>query len=267
MSAKILVVDDDPALLFSLKAVLTHDGYQVVAVETGELALEHIAGEDFDLALIDLKLGGIGGMEVLKGLKERSPDTMAIILTAHASLETAVEALRQGAHDYLLKPCTTEDLRESVRTGLAKRQREGQLPLPGGVAAAGSAGSAGGPGSAAAGQPPAAATAAASEPGRFLQRGGVIVDLARHVTTVDGHLLELSPTEFALLAHLVKEAPRVVSAQDLLRVSQGYESEPWEAREIVRFHIYRIRQKAEAAAGRADIIRTVRGIGYALGDY
>jgi DNA-binding response OmpR family regulator len=101
---------------------------------------------------------------------------------------------------------------------------------------------------------------------RFLQQGGLIVDFLRHVITLDGHLLELSPTEFDLLAYLVSEVPRVVSAQELVREVQGYESEPWEASETARYHIYRLRQKIKDATGYTNVIRTVRGIGYTIGE-
>jgi len=267
--ARILVVDAEVGVRFFVEVVLTRDGYKGVAVESGEAALECIATQEFDLALIDLMMKGIGGMEVLAALRRQSPDTAAIVLTAHASLETAVEALRQGAHDYLFKPCKTVELRESVRTGLLKRQRElrqrdllGQLersltssleeiratvveqPVP---------------------PPPAIAEPAAGQV-RFLERGGLIVDFMRHVITLDGHLLELSPTEFDLLAHLVSEAPRVISPQELVREVQGYESEPWEARDIVRYHVYRVRRKIKASTGRTDVIRTVRGVGYTIGE-
>jgi len=121
--AKILVVDDDAGVRFFLKELLTSEGYDVVTVESGEAALERIAVQEFELALIDLRMKGIGGIEVLTALRERSPNTIAIILTAHGSMETAIEALRQGAHDYLLKPCTAGQLRKSVRTGLLRREQ------------------------------------------------------------------------------------------------------------------------------------------------
>jgi DNA-binding response OmpR family regulator len=229
--------------------------------------MECIAKEQFDLALLDLRMKGIGGMEVLAAFRQQSPDTAVIVLTAHGSLETAVEALRKGAHDYLFKPCKTAELRESVRTGLRKRQREVrqrelldllERSLSGHVeeirAAAAEQPTA----------PPPAVTELAEEEGRFLRHGGLIADLMRHVITLDGHLLELSSTEFGLLAYLIGEAPRVVSPQELVREVQEYESESWEASDTIRSHIYHIRQKMEAAAGRSDVIRTARGAGYAI---
>lgn len=262
-TGKILVVDDEAGIRFSLEEMLTRDGHRVVAVESGEAALGRIAGEHFDLALIDLKLKGIGGMEVLAALRRQSPDTAAIVLTAHASLETAVEALRQGAHDYLFKPCKTVELRESVHTGLRKRQRElrqrgllRQLERYLNDSAEDTRASV----------PSDTTSGPVEEQARFLQRGGLIADLTRHVITLDGHLLELSPTEFELLAYLISEAPRVVPPQELVREAQGYECAPWEARDIVRYHVYRIRRKVKAATGPTDVIRTVRGVGYTIGE-
>lgn len=250
----ILIVDDDAAVRYSLERLLARDGYQVTALDSGEAALERIAVQDFDLALIDLKLKGIDGMQVLAALRRQQPATPVIVLTGHATLETAVEALRHGAHDYLFKPCATIDLRESVRAGLLKRQQALQqretpaLPqaLPDSRPT-----------------PPETAARPAQEPERFLQYGGLIIDPIRHVVTLDGKLLELTLTEFGLLAYLVSEAPRVVSSRELVREVQGYESESWEARDIVRSHIYHIRRKIKTLAGR-DLIRTVRGVGYAL---
>ena len=74
----------------------------------------------------------------------------------------------------------------------------------------------------------------------------------------------MSPTEFGLLAYLVSQAPRVISAQELAHEVQGYDIESWQANDTVRYHIYRIRQKVQAATSRADLIRTVRGVGYAI---
>ncbi len=123
----ILIVDDEAGIRFFLEEALSRDGHRVVSVESGEAALERIALQTFDLAIIDLNMKGMSGMELLAALRRQSPQTIAIILTAHASLGTAVEALRQGAHDYLFKPCKTDDLRKSIRSGLLKRHRDSQM--------------------------------------------------------------------------------------------------------------------------------------------
>jgi DNA-binding response OmpR family regulator len=122
-AAKILVVDDEANIRFFLEETLSKDGYQVKAAENGEAALKLIVQEEFDLALIDLHMPGMGGDEFVSILHRRWPDTIVIILTAYATLDTAIEALRQGAHDYLFKPCKSAGIRESVRKGLIKRQQ------------------------------------------------------------------------------------------------------------------------------------------------
>jgi DNA-binding response OmpR family regulator len=212
---------------------------------------------------------GVGGIEVLRALRQTSPDTVSIVLTAHASLETAVEALRQGAHDYLFKPCKPVELRESIRRGILNQQETRDRDLLDrieemadsleGVRAA-LAKRVEGP------SPAVVQPAEAEERTRFLQRGRLIVDYLRHLITLDDHLLDLSPTEFGLVSYLISEAPRVVSSQELVREVQGYESEQWEASETVRQHIYRIRQKIKEATGQTGIIRTVRGVGYTIAE-
>jgi two-component system OmpR family response regulator len=267
-AAKILVVDDEESIRFYLREVLERDGHIVTSVDSGEAALQSAQAESFDLAMIDLQLPGMGGMEVLKTLRQTSSNTSIIVLTAHASLETAVEALRQGAHDYLFKPCKTAELRESVTSGLVKRQRElrqrhllSQLErdlssnLEEIRATVDST-------------PIAQAAKPRQETSetRFIKLGGLFVDLTRHVITLDDTLLKLSPTEFKLLAYLASEAPRVISPQELVREVQGYESSAWEARDLARYHIYRIRQKVSQASGRDNLIRTVHGVGYTLSE-
>jgi DNA-binding response OmpR family regulator len=250
----ILVVDDEDGIRYFLERFLAREGYRVVAVPSGEAALERLASEEFDVALLDLRMKGIGGLDVLAVLRQRWPATSVIMLTAHASLESAVEALRRGAHDYLFKPCKTIDLRESIRSGLIKRQEQLQLR--------------GLPASPIKPEIPFATLASLSgpaHPDRFLQHSGLIVDSVRHIITLDGVLLELSPTEFDLLAYLVSEAPRVVSPQELIREVQGYSSNAREAAETIRAHMYHIRRKTQAVAGR-NVVSTLRGVGYTLAD-
>jgi DNA-binding response OmpR family regulator len=261
--ANILVVDDEANIRASLAEMLARDGHKVVTAESGEAALDLVVAQAFDLALVDLRLGGIGGIEVLTALRQQSPDTVAIVLTAHASLETAVEALRQGAHDYLFKPCKPAELRESISRGLLDRQRARKQDLLHQIEQM--ADSLQDIRSSIVGDSPPPETVKPAEgEGRFLQWEELIVDLLRHVIIIDGHVLDLSPTEFDLLAYLVSEAPRVVSPQELVREVQGYDSEQWEASETVRQHVYRIRQKIKEVTGKTNAIRTVRGVGYTI---
>ncbi len=281
--AKILVVDDEANIRFFLKEMLEHDGYQVTTADSGEMALKYADYEEFDLVLLDLKMGGISGTQTLKALRAKSPDTVVIVLTGHGSLESAIEALRYGAHDYLFKPCRTIELRESIRVGLLnrlqkKRQRmlfqelerhlsntlaDVRATIGENKAEAATVPSTSAMTSGAVASP---LDPTSVEQRRFIKRGRLIADMTRHVITIDGKLLELSPTEFAVLAYLISEAPRIVPPPELLREAQGYTAEAWEARDIVRYHVYRIRQKIKEATGDTEIITTVRGVGYTIKD-
>jgi DNA-binding response OmpR family regulator len=259
------VVDDEANIRSSLSEMLTQDGYQVWAVASGEEALKCIMRQVFDLVLLDLKLQGIGGIDVLAAIRQQSPDTIVIVLTAHASLETAVEALRQGAHDYLFKPCKPAELRESIQRGLQDRQQLRHVELLEQIEKL--ANSLESMRSTVADWQEQTGPIEPEPPvrqDRFIRRGGLIVDQLRHVITLKEHLLDLSPTEFDILAYLVEQAPRVVSAMELVQEVQGYEMESWEASETVRQHIYRIRQKIKEMTGQDDVIDTVRGVGYTI---
>jgi DNA-binding response OmpR family regulator len=265
-TGKILIVDDEPNIRFFLQKVLNREGHEVVAVESGEEALERIEQEDFALALVDLKLKGMSGTELLPFLREKAPYLTIIILTGYASLETAVEALRHGAHDYLFKPAKADELRESVQTGLRKRNRGLRRRKLLAQLEQNLATSLEEIRSAVVTEPeesPIENEVSTTTPAP-LKHGALTVDRTRHLITLNRTRISLSPTEFDVLAYLASEAPRVISPEEMVREVQEYECEPWEARDTVRYHIYRLRNKIKDATGQEDIIRTVRGVGYTL---
>jgi DNA-binding NtrC family response regulator len=101
----ILIVDDDEDVLSLIEKHLTNKGFEVVTAYDGEQALALVERVDFDLVITDLKMPKIDGMEVLRRIKEKSPDTEVVILTGHGTMDSAIEALREGgAFDYLQKP-------------------------------------------------------------------------------------------------------------------------------------------------------------------
>jgi two-component system, NtrC family, response regulator HydG len=112
--AKILVVDDEPSQRKMLKANLSLDGYQVLEADDGGDAIARVTEEFFDLILMDNRMSHVDGIEALKQIKKISPGIPVIIITAYASVETAVEALHAGAHDYLTKPLDIDELRIKV---------------------------------------------------------------------------------------------------------------------------------------------------------
>jgi two-component system response regulator AtoC len=115
---KILVVDDELFVRELLFEFLSKEDYQVVLADCGERAVEVIKAEPAQVALIDLKMPGMDGIETLKKLKELHPKMLPIIMTGYPSLESSVEALRCGAHDYVTKPFKLNELKDSVEKAL-----------------------------------------------------------------------------------------------------------------------------------------------------
>jgi DNA-binding NtrC family response regulator len=103
-STRILIIDDELIMRESLRGWLERDGHAVTAVASGEEALDILATTRFDILLVDIKMEGIGGLEVLKQVKEDDPDVAVVMITAFGSISTAIEAMKNGAYDYLLKP-------------------------------------------------------------------------------------------------------------------------------------------------------------------
>jgi DNA-binding NtrC family response regulator len=115
---KILIIDDEAFIRENVERVLRDDGYQVLAAGDGGSALELVAAEEIDLALLDLNLGTENGIEVLKGLKALDPDLLVIVITGYGSVETAVEALQLGAFHYMKKPFKADALKLIVKLAL-----------------------------------------------------------------------------------------------------------------------------------------------------
>src|SRR5438876_6442621 len=127
--ARLLLVDDEESVLLTLEAVLEREGYDVTTATSGHAAMGLVAGERFDAALLDIRLDDMDGIEILEAIHERQPDCAPIMLTGFASLESAVLAIRQGAYDYLMKPCDLNELKLTVgraveRASLSRALRE-----------------------------------------------------------------------------------------------------------------------------------------------
>ena len=121
-AAHILVVDDEGAIRYSVSKTLQRVGYTVHEAASGEEALEMMKKDDYDVVLTDIRMPGLTGVELLKRIKEVAPDAIVILMTGYASLGTAVESLRLGAHDYLIKPSSSQDIRQSVAKGVERAQ-------------------------------------------------------------------------------------------------------------------------------------------------
>ncbi len=120
MNERLLIVEDEETLCESLRRVLLREGYAVDTFNSAEEALEVFENGAYDLIITDIILPGITGIELLKRIKERLPEQIVIIMTAYASLETAVEALRTGAYDYVVKPVMHEEIKQIVKNALTQ---------------------------------------------------------------------------------------------------------------------------------------------------
>jgi DNA-binding response OmpR family regulator len=262
----ILIVDDEATVLHFFQKALQRAGFQVTSAASGEAALERIRQQEFDLAVLDLQLQDMSGLDVIEQLQQQWPATPVIIITAHASLETAVTALRQGVHDYLIKPCSTDELQISVRAGMLRRQQELQrraMAVHPQSEPTGTLHPKGRSMQPSALAPSAEQPLAAKEQGQILQSRDLVIDCIRHVARVGNAPLDLSPVEFSLLACLVRESPRVVSAEELAGEIWGAVNVSREVADTLRSHIYHIRLKIHVKTDR-EIIRTVRGVGYVV---
>ncbi|MBT0663637.1 sigma-54 dependent transcriptional regulator [Geobacter pelophilus] len=128
MKQKILIIDDDPSLRRVLEYNLQEEGYQVFAAESGEDGLRLFSDERPSLVITDMKMSGMDGMQVLKAVKEQSPETLVMIITAFGAVDMAVEAMKFGAYDYITKPFNRDALKLTVAkalqfTGISEENR------------------------------------------------------------------------------------------------------------------------------------------------
>jgi len=268
--ARLLVVDDQPTVRCSLRDLLSLRGYHVDEASTGEEALARFEESHYDLLLLDVRMPGMDGPEVMRHLRKDHPDLPVIILTAHASVDSAIAAVKLSAADYLLKPFRVEDLIATVGRVLEdhqqRKRRKDLLNMMGNALD-----------TLRGGEPsldeldPPETLAAPPRPmrtnRRFLQVGALTLDREKRVVTIDGdqpRQAELTEGETEVLLALMDQADEVLSCDELAQAAIGYEPDPDEAKSLVRPYIFRLRKKIEDGSGRPSLIRTVRGRGYYL---
>jgi DNA-binding response OmpR family regulator len=253
MKGKILVVDDEETTRRSLADILRLEGAHVKTAAGGEAAIEALQQETFDLILLDLKMPGMDGLDVLRIANRLTPETQVVLLTAHGSLESAIAALRLGAHDYLLKPASPTQILRSVNSGLARRSeqlRKRNLleQMESSVQQLKHFGP--------------DVTTAEKNSGVVEIHGGVIINLDRRQVEYGDKKVILTPTEGKLLKVLLENRKRVFSHRELVLLVQGYETSDWEAPEVLRPLISRLRRKLSVFPQGDKWIANVRGTGY-----
>jgi CheY-like chemotaxis protein/anti-anti-sigma regulatory factor len=124
---RVLVVDDEESVRITTAAILEQEGYEVSTAADGREALATAARGHFDLVLTDLRMDDMDGSALIHELQQRHPNVVTVVLTGYASIESSIDALRQGVYDYLVKPCMVEDLKRTVRRALEHREQRMQI--------------------------------------------------------------------------------------------------------------------------------------------
>lgn len=257
-AGSILLVDDETNIREGLKATLQKDGHDVRDAATATAALSLLATHPVEVAVLDIRMPGMSGTELLAEIKAGWPHIAVIMLTGHGTLQTAITAVREGAFDYLLKPAKPEAIRDVVARALAeaRRQREETALLQ--ALQVGLERLQRLPATPPFSQPnPATATA-------ILRVGDLIIDRAAYEVRFRGQSVALTPAEYRVLLVLAERAGSAVDYITLVKVGLEYDAEAWEAKELIKRHIYTLRQKLEPQPEQPALILNVRGVGYRL---
>ncbi|MBX5467878.1 MAG: response regulator transcription factor [Firmicutes bacterium] len=222
MAQRILVVDDEAAIVELVEYNLEREGFEVLTEAEGPKAVERARAERPDLIILDVMLPGMSGMDVCRELR-KTTDVPIILLTARKDEVDRVLGLELGADDYVTKPFSPRELVARVKAILRRSQRQ------------------------------------ASE-GEAVAASGLVVDEERRQVTLDGRRLDLTFTEFELLATLAKNPGRAFSRDELL--SRIWGQDFYGDARTVDVHIRHLREKLEEDPAAPRFIETVRGVGY-----
>jgi DNA-binding response OmpR family regulator len=221
----ILVVEDEMKIARLVRDYLVDAGFEVRVAADGEAALASARGAKPDLVVLDLGLPGRDGLDVTRELR-KSSNVPIVMLTARGDEADRIVGLELGADDYIVKPFSPRELVARIRAVL-RRGGDGGAP-------------------------------------EVLRAAGVEVDLRRMRVSVDGRAVELTPTEFDLLATMVREPGRVFTRGQLLDAVRGVAIDSYER--AIDAHVKNIRRKIEPTPGHPRYVLTVHGVGYRFAD-
>lgn len=220
---KVLVVEDEPAILEGVRDSLEYEGYTVLTASDGQRGLKMALNEDPDVVILDVMMPKLSGFDVLRKLRENRIRGAVILLTAKKAEEDKVKGLRLGADDYVTKPFSVVELVARVQAVLRRTD------------------------------PPA-------DPLRTVTFGDVVVDFEKLEGTKGGRPLELTPRHYKILRMFIENAGTVVSRNELLDKVWGYDIYP--TTRTVDNHIVQLRKQLEDVPSSPTLITSVRGVGY-----
>lgn len=228
-----LIVDDEQNIRTFIGRALELVGYEIELAADGKQALDLIRDKHYDLVFLDLNLGGkVDGLRVLEAIRWRWPDTAVIILTGHGSLESAMQAIREGVDIYLLKPVGPDQIRDAAQEAIEKRKQYFSLKQE---------------------------QAEQVE----LRVGPVYVHKDKLIVKKNDQELDLTSREFGLLVYLMQNTHRVVPPKELAREVGGFSPESsHEARNYIKWYIHQLRQKIEEDPSDPTLIQNIREGGY-----
>ena len=221
-----LVVEDDKAVSQLIRLYLAQAGYKVLTAEDGLVGLQMALQDSPDIILLDLNLPGMDGIEVCKNVRQESEDPI-IMVTARAEEDDRLTGLDLGADDYVSKPFSPRELVARVNAVLRRSAK---------------------------------ATEQREEFGAQVAAGDVVIDLDRRSATVLGDGIELTPTEFRLLAYFIEGQGRTVSRDQIIENVFGYDFSGYDR--TVDTHVSNLRKKLEVANPDKQHLKTMYGVGY-----
>jgi two-component system alkaline phosphatase synthesis response regulator PhoP len=222
----VLVVDDEPKIVQLARDYLEHAGFAVLTAGDGPSAVQAVRVRRPDLVVLDLGLPGLDGLEVMRSVRT-SGATPIVVLTARDTELDTLLGLELGADDYMTKPFSPRELVARVRAVLRRSER-------------------------------------AREPGDRIETGDLVLDVPRLRATVGGRQLDLTPTEFGILAAMAREPGRVFTRSQLLDTVHGVAFESYER--AIDAHVKNIRRKLEPDPARPRYLLTVYGVGYRVAE-
>jgi DNA-binding response OmpR family regulator len=259
----ILIVDDEDGLRLSLSLILQRENYRVETAANAEEALNCLQAREYDLMFLDLNLPGMSGIDLLIEVHKQVPQLSVLILTAHGALDSAIQAVRLGARDYMIKPVEPLLILTRVAEILAEREQPARKKEIVGQIQALLAELQKMEGKEMAADNPLT-TVSPTDPARFLKKGAFDLDLHAHHAILNGRYLPVTGIYFDYFTTLLRHAPLAVGYKTLVKESQGYDVAVAEARDLARWRIHELRKIIETDPERPQYILTVRGTGYRL---